>query len=312
LVLGASKGDGNAIIEAAKLGLDLAFSTMGDRLARKLYGTGSGSIARLSASSGTGTTLTLLNAQDAYLFQVGMYLESNNTDDATSVKTSTNSYITAIDHDAGTLTIANAIGSLAASDWLFQMGDAGAAVKGVQAWVPAISAANRATVLAASFFGVTRSADSNRLGGLFIDGSALSREAAIIQAVTKANLFGGKPDVVFMNPYDYQDLLEEQSGKVVYDKASGGSEGHISFEAIKVAGGIKVIQDSDVPYGSMFVAEMKSWVLYHLGSDPIFLFDQDGNKAIRSTSEDGIIHQINSYVQLACFAPGHNVMVKIR
>ena len=171
----ASQNDEGAFLRALKLEMDGAINSLARSLAIQAYRTGSGSIGRLSSTSGTTTTLTLANAEDAVNFEVGMALESSPNDSATGLNstTGTQGVISAIDRGSGVITLTAAIPGAATSDYLFPRGDAGKAISGIQAWVPYN---NRSAALAASYFGVTRSVDSYRLGGIVYDGSALTIE----------------------------------------------------------------------------------------------------------------------------------------
>lgn len=270
----------------------------------------SGSFARLSSASGTTTTLTLANPEDVAMFEVGMYLESNNTDNATTVNTSTGSegLITARDTNLGTLTLSAAITGLAASDYIFPRGDAGLSFSGLSDWLPYD---NRATLIAASFYGVTRSVDSTRLAGCYVDGSAMSKEEALIDLAAVIGAEGGQPDHCFMNFKDWKNLVKELSTRVRYTKVKAGEKGHIGFSGVEIDGPngtITCIPDLTIPVGKAYMLQMDTWKLCSLGK-LVELFDGDGLRMTRSRTANECELQLNSYCNLVCFAPGWNGVV---
>ena len=305
-VMLASEGDANAFLRAATVEIDGALHALGRSVATKLFRNGSGSIGRLASTSGTTTTLTLLNPEDIVNFEVGMCLESNNTDNATSINTSTGSegLITAIDRTLGVITLNTAITGLAASDYMFVRGDAAiGAISGLDAWIT-----DNATALAASFFGVTRTVDQTRLAGHVVDGSSYTIEEALIKLATQIAREGGAPDVCFMNYKDYANLQNSLGSKVMYVDVKAGYEGAIAFRGIAINGPrgvIKCIPDQNTPVGYAYMLTMKSWKLASL-KKAVNLFDGDGLKLLRSPSSDSLQIRTFSYSQLGCNAPGFN------
>lgn len=303
-VMLASEGDANAFLRAATVEIDGALHALGRSIATKLFRSGSGSIGRLASTSGTTTTLTLQNPEDIVNFEVGMALESNNTDDATSVHTSTGSegLITAIDRINGIITLSVAITGLSASDYLFVRGDAGNAISGLDAWLT-----DDASALAASFFGVTRNVD-NRLHGVNFDGSSYTIEEALVKHASLIAREGGAPDVCFMNYKDYANLQNSLGSKIMYVDVKAGYEGAINIRGIAINGPrgvIKCVPDQNTPVGYAYMLTMKSWKLASL-KKAVNLFDGDGLKMLRSPTTDSLQIRCFSYAQLGCNAPGHN------
>ena len=305
-VMLASEGNSDAFLRAATVEIDGALHALGRSIATKLYRNGSGSIGRLSATSGTTTTLTLLNPEDIVNFEVGMALESNNTDDSISVKTSTGSegLITAIDRSLGVITLSQAISGLAASDYMFVRGDASVgAISGLDAWLT-----TDPTALAASFFGIIRNVDQNRLAGNNFDGSSYTVEEAIVKHASLIAREGGAPDVLFMNYKDYANLQNSLGSKVMYVDMKVGYEGAISFRGIAINGPrgvIKCIPDQNCPVGYAYMLTMKSWKLATL-KKAVNLFDGDGLRMLRSPTSDSLDIRSFFYGNLGCNAPGFN------
>jgi hypothetical protein len=56
--------------------------------------------------------------------------------------------------------------------------------------------------------------------------------------------------------------------------------------------------------------QMDVWKLYSLGAAPKLL-NQDGNRVLRQSDEDGVEIRTGYYAQLGCRAPGFNIRLKL-
>lgn len=208
-VLEASKGNSNAFMEAATTEIDGAIQSATRQLAIALYGTGSGSIGQVANSSFATPTLQLSNVEDVTNFEVGMKLQTSASNGGGSVRAGTLTII-GVDRDAGTVTMSGnlsaGIAAIAQNDYIVVEGNYDALVSGVRAWVP------DSAPTSSPFFGVDRTADSTRLGGIRFDGSAMPIEEALIAAASRVAREGGKPTHCFMNYTEYADL-EKALGK---------------------------------------------------------------------------------------------------
>lgn len=180
-------------------------------MAIDLYRTGSGSRGQCNANA-TGTSLVLKNSDDVTNFEVNQELVFSTADGGGTVKAGSVTVV-GVDRDAGILTVdaLTAIASgagVAADDYIFVAGDYDLKIKGVQAWVP--NTAPSAT----SFFGVDRTADVTRLGGIRYDASSMPIEEGLIAAASRAAREGAKPTHCFMNYSDYSNL-EKALGKLL-------------------------------------------------------------------------------------------------
>lgn len=306
--LEASKGNANAFMEAATTEIDGAMQSITRSLAVALYGTGSGSIGQCNAST-TGTSLQLKNADDVTNFEVDMELVFSTADGGGSVKSGSVT-VTAVDRDTGELTVdaLSAIDSgagVAANDYIFVEGDYDLKVKGLRAWVP-----NTAPT-SSPFFGVDRTADATRLGGIRYDASAMPIEEGLISAASRAAREGAKPDTCFMNHVDYANLEKALGSKVQYVDLKVKAD--IGFRGMVIngpRGPINVVPDQNCPSGRAFMLQMNVWKLYSLGKCPRIL-DTDGLKMLREASADGVQVRVGYYAQLGCRAPGWNVNIKL-
>lgn len=307
----ASQGDANAFMEAATTEIDSAISQITRSLAIAMYRSGSGSIGQANASV-TGTSLQLKNADDVTNFEVGQELKFSTADGSGSLKTGSVT-IVAVNRDTGELTTdaTSAIDGgtgVAANDYIFIDGDHAAKIKGLQAWLPNTAPTNT------PFFGVDRSVDVTRLGGIRYDGSALPIEEAVIGAIHRVAREGGTPSHLFLNYSKWDELVKALGSKVQYiDDIVKSGEATFSFRGIMVhgpKGPVKVVPDQNCPSDRGFLLQLDTWKLYSLKKAPHIL-DTDGMKMLRQSSADGVEVRVGYYSQVGCRAPGKNCNIKL-
>lgn len=308
-VLEASKGNANAFMEAATTEIDGAIQSATRSLAVALYGTGSGSIGKVANSSFATTVLQLTEPSDVTNFEVSMKIVASATDGGGTVRSGVLT-IVGIDRDLGTLTmdqnLSAGISAIAQNDFLFVQGDYDAKVKGLRAWLPDTAPS------ATPFFGVNRTADVTRLGGIRYDASAMPIEEGLIAAAARVAREGGKPTHCFMNYQDFADLEKALGSKVQYIDLKVNAE--IGFRGIVIngpRGPIKCVPDQNCPAGRAFMLQLDVWKLYSLGKAPRIL-DSDGMKMLRESGADAVEVRIGYYAQVGCRAPGWNANVKLK
>ena len=301
----ASKGNANAFMEAATVEIDGAIESATRSLAIACFGDGSGAIGQVLATTSSVATFTLKQIDDVTNFEVGMQLKLNATKTGSSGTLSTAVTVDGINRDTGVITL-SASASLTADHFIYQEGDYDAKIKGLNAWVPSTAPASTD-----SFFGVNRSSDATRLGGIRFDGSSLPIEEALIGGASRVAREGGKPDVCFMNYSNFADLEKALGSKVSYVDVKASPE--IGFRGILVhgpRGPIKVIPDQNCPKDVAFMLQMDVWKLYSLGKAPKIL-DSDGLKFLRDSSADSVEVRVGYYAQLGCRGPGYNVRIAL-
>jgi len=321
VTMAASKGDKQAVISALKLTIDSMQNTMARSIANYLLGDGLGARGVIGAATNVATpNLVLADPDSVVNFEVGMVLElvsGGNVEAGTLT-------ISAINRDTGVLTmsgnISAGVATAAVGDTVIRRGDCGdvqavapAAVQqllpqGMDAWVP--STAPGAT----SFFGVNRSTDVTRLGGIRITGGGAPIEETLIKAAMRIYREGGKPNAVLMNPTDFGNLEVSLGSKVQYmrGKVQGsGDAGDIGFDTIRVhgpAGVIDVVAEPNLGQGRGKVVQWNTWTHWSVGSFPDFLME-DGNKLLRTAGNDSYEIRMGGYPQVSCSAPGYNADV---
>lgn len=309
----ASRTDKMAFLEGSKVVIDGAIRSLTNSLASALFRSGTGSIGQIGSMPGSGV-IVLSNAQDIVQFEVNMTLQSNPTDGGTP--NAALGYVIAVDRSAGSLTVSATLGGPAAdptgwapNDYLLVQGDNNLKLKGLDAWLP------ESTPSASLFFGVDRSVDTVRLGGVRYDGSAQSIEEALIDASSLLAREGGKPDVAIMSYASYAALEKALGSKVTYvDLQSKNVPAQIAFRGILVSGAntqIKCFPDRNCQPQTCYLLQMDTWKLECLGEAPQILRYGDGLEMLRVFNSDAGEVRCGYYAQLRTNAPGWNARVKL-
>lgn len=306
----ASKGNANAFLEAATTEIDGAIQSAARSLAIAMYGTGSGSIGQVDASTTLSSqTLQLKSVEDVTHFEVGMKIVASSVDGGGSVRSGTLT-IDGVDRDLGTVhtTVAlnSGISAIASQDYIFVQGDYDLKIKGLQAWLP-----NTSPSVSDNFFSVNRSSDATRLAGIRFDGSAMPIEEALVSAAARVAREGGKPDYCFLSYSKFADLEKALGSKVQYIDLKANAD--VGFRGMQISGPrgvIKVVPDQNCPQDRAFMLQMDVWKLYSLGKAPKIL-DTDGLKMLRDSSADSVEIRVGYYAQMGCRAPGYNANVRL-
>ena len=296
----ASKGNANAFIEAATTEIDGAIESATRSIAVALFGDGSGQIGvvgSVSTTTATDDTITLATIQDITNFEVGMQLNFGTA--------TTNKGIDSVNRDTGVI-VCDANTGASAAEVIYQDGDKDLMLTGLNGWLP-----STAPAASESFFGVDRSSDTTRLGGIRFDASSLPLEEGLIGAAARVAREGGKPDVCFVNYSNFADLEKALGSKVSYVDVKVNPE--IGFRGILIhgpRGPIKVIPDQNCPNNVAFMLQMDVWKLYSLGKAPKIL-DSDGLKFLRESAADAVEVRVGYYAQLGCRGPGYNARIAL-
>lgn len=311
----ASQNDAGAFASARTTEIDGGMDNISSALAIDLFGTGSGSRGQLSSAQNVAlTVVTLENKQDIVKIEVNMPLVLSSADGGGSVRSGT-MYVKSVDRKAGTFVvsataggaaaaISTCISAAAASDYVFVAGDYDAKVKGLAAWLPYGGPS------ATSFFGVDRTQDATRLGGVWDDLSGMPIDEALIEAAALMHREGSMLDKFWMHTTKMSDLIKTLGSKVQYVDAQVGQ---IGFRGVRVQtndGVVDCFADRNCKSTSLFALQSNTWKLETLGSAPRIL-NMDSLEALREATSDGIEIRIGYYGQLSCNAPGYNGHFKI-
>lgn len=302
---------------------DKGFRGLGEKMSRRLYRTSTGSIGQMANSSVATSVITLADKADAFNFEVDTVLQFSDTDGSALLDSGETLTVTAVDTEAGTVTVnanLNTISGIGTNDFIYTAGDHNLGLSGLEDWLPV---SNRATKLAASFFGVTRSANPVRLGGVFLDGTSLGGiDEILIKLIAKQAKHGGRPSHVFMNPETFSDLQLLANGKTFISQSIEtqvrGADGDyvIGFPGLKVnIGGfnVRVYGDVSCPSNRIYSLQMNTWKLWHTGPLPLFLGEKFlGGRILKlAETEDSLEARIGAYCQLGNSAPGKNAVASV-
>lgn len=294
----ASEGDEGALLTAMKTEADSCLLALNRSLGIRTYGNGSGKVATVE-SPGHSYTLTLETLTDIVNFEVGMKINFA-ANEASALRAAGPLTISAINRDAGTMTVTayvDSITSITDGDSIFVEGDYVTAADrklpvGFGGWNPATAPA-----ASESFFGVDRSADTVGLGGgryTSTTNPGLSTEEAIqllASRITKHSPF--TPDTCYMGTDRFKDFIVAVGSKAVYQKVSvpvtnakGDVVAELGFDSLRVhAGGavLDVFADRNCPESMIFVQTLSTWCFKSMGSCPRWIVE-----ARSMESEDAI------------------------
>lgn len=330
-LLAAAQTDPGAFIDGAELMIDAAFQTAVNRLATAMFRNGAGTIGQIATVtlvSGTNYLLTLNNPDDAVNFEVGQVLVAVQNVDASGTAPTDTGAISAVNRSLGTMNVTSATNiatNWPATYYLAVQGDlpnsannnfqpAGSTgtnsllkIAGFAAWLPLAGPQS-----GDSFFGVNRLLDTQRLAGVFFDGSQLSLEEALLQGTGRIALNGGRVDTGICSYATYTALIVSLGSKVQYIDEKIGE---IGFRGVQVNGAntvMSIFPDRSCPDGVVYALEMDSWVLRSQNAAPSILKYMDEIEILRVPGVDAAELRVGSYVNMYCNKPGHNGVIKVQ
>lgn len=331
-LLAAAQTDPGAFIDGAELMIDAAFQNATNRLASAMFRNGAGVIGQIGATitgSSPAYILTLSNPDDAVQFEVNQVLMAASGADGSGQVATITATIVSVNRSTGVLTLSSADATLPA-DWpngsyLAVQGDLPNAsnnnfqpvgstetnsllkIAGLAAWLPIAG-----PPVSDSFFGVNRNIDTQRLAGVFFDGSALSLEEALLQGTGRIALNGGRVDTGICSYATYTALITSLGSKVVY---LDHKIGEIGFRGVQVNGAntvMSVFPDRNCPDGMIYCLEMDSWCLRSQNPAPHILKYMDEIEILRVPGVDSAELRVGSYVNMYTNKPGHNGVIQVQ
>lgn len=337
-LLEATKDNAGAFVDEAKLNMDTGFRNLGNDMALDLFQGGGSTGARGTYGVTTGSIstglITLDDANSVVNFEIGMTLVSYSVSGTTPTQSTGQAlgYVVAINRSLGTVTVSATAGGSAGtpSNWstsfpyvavqgdinfvasgLAPAANAAGALKmtGLGAWLPTTAPGG-----SDNFWGVNRSTDVTRLGGVRFNGSTESIEEALIDGSTLVAREGGQPDMCFMNFASYSALEKSLGAKVQYVDVKH-DEADIAFAGIRVHapyGPITIIPDRNCPSQTAYLLQMDVWKLRSLGKAPhVLSYGLEGLEGLRVGNADALEIRLGFYGNLICSAPGWNCVVQL-
>jgi len=331
LLMEQTKTNAGAFVDEASRTLDNGFRNLSNNMAFELFSGGTASRGVISSAgvsySAPTLTFTLANSQAVVQFEVGMVLQASATDGGAALQNTPGTIdaiqITAVNRGTGLISGTVVQGapqtSWGAGDYLQVLGDIGIGgastiagllgLSGLAAWIPVVDPpAND------NFWGVNRSADVTRLGGLRYNASAQSISEGLTSALALANREGAAPDLIVIDFVSYATLINELGAKVQYVQLEH-DEVPVAFEAIhfhSAYGKIPVLADRSQPAQSANVLTVDTFKLRTLGKAPhILTYGMEGLEGLRVGNADALEIRIAYYGNVICSAPGYNMNVQL-
>jgi hypothetical protein len=331
LLMEQTKTNAGAFVDEASRTLDNGFRNLSNNMAFELFSGGTATRGVIGSGgtsiSGTTLTFTLSNSQAVVQFEVGMTLQGSATDGGAALTgsgaTVLAAQVTAVNRNTGAIT-ATVVQDTYSSTWpagtfLQVYGDIGTAgastiagllgLSGLAAWVPAND-----PLSTDNFWGVNRSADVTRLGGLRFNASAFSISEGITNALALANREGASPDILLIDFVSYATLVNELGAKVQYVMLEH-DEVEVAFEAIhfhSAYGKIPVLADRSVPAQVCYAITTDTFKLRTLGKAPhILTYGMEGLEGLRVGNADALEIRIAYYGNVICSAPGYNMYISL-
>ena len=307
LLMEQTKSNAGAFVDEASRTLDNGFRNISNNMAFELFAGGTSSrgvVGTTPSVSGTTLTFTLQNIQTVVQFEVGMTLQGSATDGgaalAGSGATTLAAQITAVNRGTGVIT-AVVVQDTYSTTWpigtyLQVFGDIGLAgattiagllgMSGFSAWVPSTDPTSTD-----NYWGVNRSADPTRLGGLRYNAVAQSISEGITNALALANREGASPDMITLDFVSYATLVNELGAKVQYIELAH-DEVPVAFEAIhfhSAYGKVPVMADRSAQSQNAWIKTQDTWKLRTLGKAPhILTYGMEGLEGLRVGNADAL------------------------
>jgi hypothetical protein len=298
---------------------DRKFRAAAQRVESRLYRGRGGWIGRIADNTVlTSNVITLDDKADAFNFFKGQLLTFATTDGTSGSLLDSGDTITvsSVSREAGTVTLAENIDTVASitdTSYIFTDGDFGQGIVGFFDWV-----SFDRTILGTSFFGVTRSDDSDRLAGLYYDGTGepymetLTRVVGMLQNHMGG---GGVKLEARMHPDVLTELVLSAQGKMIIDQVKVPSSrvidlGYESFSVTVGASKVVLKPTWACRTDRMLVTVPDIWKLKSTeGGVPKFL-NRTGALHMMENS-DAYQARIGGYYNLLCKAPGWACAVKL-
>lgn len=326
----------------AKKEFDFGFQELSAKFDRGLFRSKSGSIGQIKSNTTLASnTIYLVDKANAYNFLEGAKICFSSVDGGGSLRDSGDQVeVLSVDYALGKIVIVETllsteISGVALGDYIFNEGDYDACMSGLESWLPVT---NRDTVLAASFFGMTRDSNPTRLGGVYIDATALSMDANGIiteltaQVVMNGSKGRGKPDICLCPWRFFIDLQQiwsdarrvfEQVNVSVKEQMSDGQTLVINrlYPGMKaMVGGVMltILPSRHCPSNRLYVLQRDTWTVHHVGRTlPCFPLEEVEGQNMRLDDQTSgqtdlaAMVWLAGYGNLGCSHPGNNGVAKL-
>lgn len=317
--LAASRNNMAAYMSTKKLNFDNLMSQMGLEIDLALHRAGNGIIA--TVTDVTGAAITLSSTTSLQQFQKGMRIGSASTaptDGSAPTLGAGNALVTKVSQSyTGTgftivLTVDNAAGfDSTTNKYVYKLGNAlGFSSTNVEGnmigmgnWVPTADPSASDNFAGT---GVNRSTDVMRLTGVRLAAGGRTYREAIQELCAVIHSLGGRPDVILMNPIDWQKANIELQGYARYETFEVGRSAFSALVIASPAGNVlRLMSDPNQDVGTVRALTMDSWKLWHMG-DLVHTIMDDGLELRKDPGADAFQLGVRAWPQLVCFDPRAN------
>jgi hypothetical protein len=327
LLMEQTKTNAGAFVDEASRTMDNGFRNLSNNMAFELFAGGTASRGVIGAVTvvGTTVTITLTNSQQVVQFEGNMILQNTATDGGAALQVTSvidAIQLTSVNRGTGVIigTVVQGNGStFAVGNYLQVLGDIGTAgattiagmlgLSGMAAWIPAAD-----PISTDNFWGVNRSADVTRLGGLRYNATLQSISEGLTNALAFGNREGASFDLILLDFVSYSTLINELGAKVQYVQLDH-DEVEVSFEAIhfhSAYGKIPVLADRSQPPQSAYCLDTSTWKLRTLGKAPhILTYGMEGLEGLRVGNADALEIRLANYGNVINSAPGYSMNVSL-
>lgn len=314
-VMRAARNNVGAFLENKTMEIDGLYETMATSLATYLTKNGGGAIGQRASISSN--TITLSEKADTWNFEIGMGVHASandGSDAAHALRAGTGTYVTAVDHAAGTVTVADQsqITSFANNDYLFRLGDfAGNTstklMKGLEAFVTT-------STTPPTLWGIsdtTRLTHLQRFSGCKVasgdlTGKGLEERIQLLGAYMASRYKVPMGNLrAYMNPEEFHRLqlsLQSRGQRTLTDDSTS-----FGYEYVEVVSGgrkVRVYADPFFSKGKVFLVRMENVKLWSLGK-LVAPQNGDGLEMLRKSTTTDYEYRLLSYPAFACNAPGY-------
>ena len=336
LLIEQTRSNAGAFVDEMKREMDGGIKNLSNNMAFEQFGSGTATRGVIGSAitnpSGSTYQFTLANIQNVVNFELGMTIQASATDGGAPINAGTDlGTVTSVNRGTGVIQFVVLSGApqtnWAQTDYITVQGDipttggtgsgplgsSGSylAASGYSAWLPATDPGSTD-----SFWGVNRSTDPTRLGGLRYDASSYSIEEGVTNGLGFANREGADPDTLVLSFQSYTALENALGAKVQYVDIRH-DEADIAFEGIRfhsAYGYVTVYADRNAQYSTGsnvgLALTMDTWKLRSLGKAPhILTYGLEGLEGLRVGNSDALEVRVGCYYNYTCVAPGWNLRV---
>ncbi len=343
--LRVGKTDDKAFFQTLASLVESSYLTQTQRVCKQQYRNTRGyfgSVGSISAAN----AITLTNREESRMIEVGQRIgviditAGGTFLDYCNGGSAATAYITvsAINRTSGVVTFSTDVNTTfstlnaAAGDLLVKYGDhniygseSNTCLHGMEDWVPRRDGTENVTHFqiwpTTALFDVPRTADTERLAGLTLDGGGAQKQmAALLEGISLVCEVGGNPDCIFMDPVQFRKCRALIQEKTIYHaqpvkkaalKADGSKSATVYYSGFQIDGDkgpVSVFSDIWCPPNTSWVVEMANWKLHSAG-ECIGMLMEDGNRILRQDSADAYTGRVGGYREMSCDAPGHQLQI---